>query len=79
MTERCGNCDEHHGPILPALDTKDWAHVFAYLDGASRETVAEVLALREGFNDGPDWLCYGRLRDGRYFFVKAGCDYTGWG
>lgn len=46
----------------------------------ARWDVAEVLACSEGENDGPNWLCFGRLGDGtgRYFFLSAGCDYTGW-
>ena len=35
-------------------------------------------ALDEGANDGDDWICLGRLKTGRWFFLSAGCDYTGW-
>lgn len=45
----------------------------------SRWDVAEVLGTSEGENDRQNWLVYGRLKDGRYFFITAGCDYTGWG
>lgn len=41
----------------------------------TREDVAEVAAMREGENDGPEWVIYGRLRDGRWFYLEAGCDY----
>lgn len=44
----------------------------------TREDVEHIEALSEGENDGPDWLCMGRLRDGRWFLLAAGCDYTGW-
>jgi len=44
----------------------------------SRVDVAEVLATAEGENDGPNWLCVGKLKDGRWFALDAGCDYTGW-
>lgn len=44
----------------------------------ARVDVAEVLATAEGENDGPNWLCVGRLNDGRWFALNAGCDYTGW-
>lgn len=40
--------------------------------------VDEVYASDEGENDGRDWIAYGKLKDGRYFFISAGCDYTGW-
>ena len=40
--------------------------------------VAEVYKMDEGENDGPDWIMWGKLNDGRHFFLQAGCDYTGW-
>lgn len=43
-----------------------------------REDVEFIAFLSEGENDGPSWLCAGRLKDGRYFALEAGCDYTGW-
>ncbi len=43
-----------------------------------RHNVVEILASQEGDNDGPDWVAVGRLDDGRWFAVRAGCDYTGW-
>ena len=45
----------------------------------TREDVTEILGTRVGENDESDWLIAGKLRDGRYFFLEAGCDYTGWG
>jgi uncharacterized protein (TIGR02996 family) len=44
----------------------------------SREDVAEIIAIREGENDVANWFCAGRLLDGRWFAVDAGCDCTGW-
>ena len=43
------------------------------------DDVAEVLHAHEGMNDGEDWLCVVLLKDGRYAYVEAWCDYTGWG
>lgn len=40
--------------------------------------VAEVIGIDPGENNGPDWLVTGRLYDGRWFALKAGCCYTGW-
>ena len=42
------------------------------------DDVDVVLSADEGENDGPEWLLYGVAKDGRYFFLSAGCDYTGW-
>lgn len=43
-----------------------------------REDVAIIVGLAKGENDGPNWVCAGRLADGRWFCLRAGCDYTGW-
>jgi hypothetical protein len=42
------------------------------------EDVAEVIAASEGENDERDWVAVARLKDGRFAYVEAGCDYTGW-
>ena len=44
----------------------------------SRCDVIEIIALHVGANDEDNWLCVGRLFDGRWFALDAGCDYTGW-
>lgn len=65
---------EHNSAdVRPALPTSKVS-----LAPFGRVDVAKVFAMREGENDERDWLCYGRLKDGRYFFLTAGCDYTGW-
>lgn len=45
----------------------------------SRDDVVEIIGMSEGDYDGPDWLGVFRLQDGRFAFLEAGCDYTGWG
>ena len=47
-------------------------------DPFARRDVAEVVACDPGENDVKNWLCFGRLKDKRWFFLDAGCDYTGW-
>lgn len=43
-----------------------------------REDVVEIIKCIDGENDEEDWLGLFRLRDGRYAFIEAWCDYTGW-
>lgn len=43
-----------------------------------RSDVALLLGLAEGERDGSNWVCAGRLHDGRWFCLRAGCDNTGW-
>ena len=45
----------------------------------TREDVVEIVRQVEGENDAADWELFGRLKDGRWFYLMAGCDYTGWG
>ena len=45
----------------------------------TREDVTDIFYIEEGEHDEEDWICIGKLKDGRYFSIEAGCDYTGWG
>lgn len=47
-------------------------------DGFTFDDLAEVVATVDGENDGVSWIGVFRLRDGRFAYVEAGCDYTGW-
>lgn len=42
------------------------------------DDVDRIVDFDEGENDGPSWVIVGVLKDGRVFFIEAGCDYTGW-
>jgi hypothetical protein len=72
----------------------DWAAVFNYcgaghvsaalgshagVDPFDRADVTDVIAASDGENDGDGWILVARLRDARFAFVSAWCDYTGWG
>lgn len=49
------------------------------LDPILLEDVIKIKHIREGENDGDPWLLVGEVKDGRWFFLSAWCDYTGWG
>ena len=55
----------------------DWIEAFEYAD-FSIQDVDEVIYMEEGENDGASWIMFGKLDDGMFFFLTAGCDYTGW-
>jgi uncharacterized protein (TIGR02996 family) len=40
--------------------------------------IATIIAKSPGINEDTDWLCLGQLHNGRYFFIEAGCSYSGW-
>lgn len=67
----------------------DWVNAFSFAHRVSGsndcgrdpfgiDDVSEVIAAERGENDGASWIMAGRLMDGRFFFLSAGCDYTGW-
>jgi hypothetical protein len=67
----------------------DWKEAFTYASTIRTATncgkepfgmddVAEVIKAENGENDGASWIMVGKLKDGRFFFLDAGCDYTGW-
>ena len=71
----------------------DWGEAFAYASdehttavlgwggdasGFRRADVAEVIAASAGEDDGANWVGVFRLVDGRYAYLEAGCNYTGW-
>ena len=66
-----GNCT----PIIPNRCPTDKETSIATF---SREDVVILKGLSEGENDERDWVCWGQLRDGRWFVARGGCDYTGW-
>lgn len=47
-------------------------------DGFGLDSVAEVLAADAGMNDEQSWVAILRLVDGRFAYLTAGCDNTGW-
>lgn len=67
-----GNC----APIVPNGQPPTGCAV--PLTTFSREDVADIFQMKDGENDGPHWIIYGQLKDGRYFCARGGCDYTGW-
>jgi hypothetical protein len=71
----------------------DWKEAFAYAgkgnvskslgatcsdDGIDIGDVVRIIAESAGENDGPEWLMVFEAKDGRFGFLAAGCDYTGW-
>lgn len=65
-----GNCT----PIIPSVPPGSKVSTVTF----GRRDVEIIFGQQEGENDGPDWIVYGRLWDGRFFVARGGCDYTGW-
>ena len=78
--------------ILPELDDYDWKNAFEYAckpdecpvghkmdtSGFTREDVMRIIYKKEGANEAEDWEIVCQLWDGRFAYLRAGCDYTGW-
>lgn len=65
-----GNCT----PIIPDAPPGSPVSVTTFC----RDDVIHINGQSEGENDGPDWIVWGLLSDGRFFIARGGCDYTGW-
>lgn len=42
------------------------------------DQVDDILACIAGHNDEDDWYWIVQLKDGSFYLIDAGCDYTGW-
>jgi hypothetical protein len=62
---------------LDELNTYDWREAISYAPFDFNE-ISEVLYADEGENDGESWVGVFKLNDGRFGYVDAWCDYTGW-
>ena len=58
--------------IRPAKETK------VSLAPFDRRDIKKLIAYADGKNDGPEWIALMELWDGRFAYLEAGCDYTGW-
>jgi len=65
--DACG--EQHVDPVLFSKVSKK---------GFSTEDVEVIISMVDGENDGPSWSGIFKLNDGRFAFLEAGCDYTGW-
>lgn len=86
------SCDYNHDALPERIRDNDWCQVFSFAGhepreagigggiapGFDHEDVAEVLYTDEGEREGDSWIGVFKLKDGRFAFVSAGCDYTGW-
>lgn len=61
---------------------RPWVNATAGFTGSvapfNRRDIRHIIGISDGENDGADWIAVFLLWDGRYVFVSAGCDRTGW-
>lgn len=69
--------EDRTGKRHTSIYKSNWGEAAEYASW-SCEDVAEILAMSEGENDEANWLMVVKLKDGRFSFLSAGCDYTGW-
>lgn len=63
---------------LRVLDDPDWQAAFEHAKGFTIDDVKAVCAFTVGEPDGAEWRMVGKLENGRYFYLEAGCCYSGW-
>ena len=67
---------EHELAIIMGAD--DWQEAMKYAVFKFTD-VSQVISAEEGEPDGRDWELIVKLHDGRFGWLSAGCDYSGWG
>lgn len=72
-----GTADNYPGE--PDVRTTELAEKDTDTSPFGSSDVDYMIAMSDGENDEQDWVGAGRLKDGRWFYIEAGCDYTGWG
>lgn len=60
-------------PVAVVGDTEVSTNPFTIKD------IKKIFGWADGQNDGDNWIVIGQLKDKRFFFISAGCDFTGWG
>jgi len=56
----------------------DWKECLKYASFSIND-VETIVAYDNGENDMSNWVAVFQLKNGRFAFLSAGCDYTGWG
>ena len=84
--------DKWEGRNWGSGDDYDWEEAFKFASASCSSipghecdtgpfdlnSVDDVIASVFGQNDEESWLALVKLKDGRFCFVSAACDYTGW-
>lgn len=70
--------DEDEQTVHGSMNVSTCLGSSAEATAVRRKNIAKVIASAEGENDGPAWLIVVELNDGRFAFLSASCDYTGW-
>lgn len=75
--EYAGEVSEFGNDGSPNISTLTFG-AKASVEPFNRENVKKIYGISEGEHDERSWIVYGQLKDKRWFYLEAGCDYTGW-
>jgi len=59
------------------MSAYDWKEAMTYAKFTFQD-VGEIIIAEEGENDERDWKLIVRLKSGKWGWLSAGCDYSGW-
>lgn len=62
---------------LEELQEYNWDAALGFAN-FSFDEIKRIVAADEGYNDGDSWVLVVELNNGKYGYVNAWCDYTGW-
>ena len=59
------------------MSSYDWQEAMKYANFTFQD-IQEIIKAKEGENDGKDWKLLVKLKSGKFGWLSAGCDYSGW-
>ena len=78
MAKKAGDTEKFEDGLGILMGAYDWIEAMKYAKFKFEE-VDEVISAVEGVNDEKDWQLVVRLKSGKFAWLSAGCDYSGWG
>ena|SRR3990167_9313840 len=77
MAKKAGDNEKFEDGLGILMGAYDWQDAMKYAKFEFAE-IAEVIDAREGEPDGKDWQLLVKLKTGKFGWLRAGCDYSGW-
>ena len=78
MAKKKGDTEKFEDGLGLMMGAYDWQEAMKYAK-FKFDDIENVLAAEEGENDGNSWQLLVKLKSGKYGWLRASCDYSGWG
>ena len=77
MAKKAGDNEKFEDGLGILMGAYDWQEAMMYAK-FKFEDIAQTISAVEGENDDKDWQLIVKLKSGKFGWLSAGCDYSGW-